>query len=419
MKMKFSSVLKSMEEVSSAKTAILLNIRDRKEYFYTWNSEDMEISLPLCRYTKGFIRESADYFYSDDEIEGLLSDYIASIKKAFVSYRDTYLKKMPVKLILLTGGASRMDFIQQIAREVFGYDGGFYKETNPSLTISNGIALAGRADLRTCSMEDTLLKSDAINTADIATNTIEKTASYIAERVITLTSECYKSFAAKSYDADLESLENDIKRKIDSIDAGSYLTYAYNEVLKDIANNRIIPTINDIVRDYFPDFEIENITSSEHFSLSVNSDNISTISSVISSSLSKIEEGLIEGLGKFLWNLTIGGIAFAESVAANIGIGLINMFRDKPIDSVNVGEVVDAVTINFRDKHTKLSSSRRNDVKKVFCKNASTYKSSICSDIKYKFKSESSLINQINIKGKDDIKAYIRKQIKSARIVLN
>lgn len=33
MKMKFSSVLKSMEEVSSAETAILLNIRDSKEYF--------------------------------------------------------------------------------------------------------------------------------------------------------------------------------------------------------------------------------------------------------------------------------------------------------------------------------------------------------------------------------------------------
>lgn len=104
---------------------------------------------------------------------------------------------MPVKLIFLTGGASRMDFIQQIAREVFAYDGDFYKETNPSLTISNGIALAGRADLRTCSMEDVLLKSDVINKADIATNTIEKTASYIAERVITLTSECYKSLQIK------------------------------------------------------------------------------------------------------------------------------------------------------------------------------------------------------------------------------
>lgn len=419
MKMKFSSVLKSMEEVSSAETAILLNIRDSKEYFYTWNSEDMEISLPLRKYTKGLIKESADYFYSDDEIKGLLSDYIKSIKEAFVSYRDTYLKRMPVKLIFLTGGASRMDFIQQIAREVFAYDGDFYKETNPSLTISNGIALAGRADLRTCSMEDVLLKSDVINKADIATNTIEKTASYIAERVITLTSECYKSFADKSYDDDLESLENDIKRKIDSIDAGSYLTYAYNEVLKDITNNRIIPTINDIVRDYFPSFEIENITSSEHFSLSVNSDNISTISSVISSSLNKIEEGLIEGLGKLLWNVAAGGIVAVESVAANIGIGLINIFRDNPIDYVDVGDVVDEVTISFRDKHTKLSSSRRNDVKKAFCDNVSTYKSSICSDIKYKLKSESSLINQINIKGRDDIKTYIRKQIKSARIMLN
>lgn len=53
----------------------------------------MEISLPLRKYTKGLIKESADYFYSDDEIKGLLSDYIESIKEAFVSYRDTYLKE--------------------------------------------------------------------------------------------------------------------------------------------------------------------------------------------------------------------------------------------------------------------------------------------------------------------------------------
>lgn len=419
MKIRFDNVANAMKNVLSAKTAILLNIRDSKEYFYTYDSEDMEVSLPLRKYTKGLVRESADYFYSDNEIKELLSDYIASIKNAFVSYKDAYLKGMPIKLIFLTGGASRMDFIQQIAREVFDYSGDFYKEVNPSLTISNGIALAGRADLRTYSMENALLTSDVINKADIATSTIEKTASYIAEKVINLTSECYKSFATKSYDDNLESLEKDIKSKIDSIDAGSFLTCAYNEVLKNVTNNRIIPPINDIVKDYFPDFEIENINSSIHFSLAVNSDSISTISSVISSSLSKIEEGIVEGLAKLIWNVAAGGIVAAESVVCNIGIGLINMFRDKPIDYVNVGDVVDEVTISFRDKHTNLSSSRRNDVRKTFSENISTFKNSICSDIKSKLQSESSLITQINSKGQEDIRTYIRKQIKNARIMLN
>lgn len=243
-----------------------------------------------------------------------------------------------------------MDFVQRIAREVFDYKDDFYKEPNPSLTISNGIALAGRADLRTHSMEQVLLQSEVIRNADIASNTIEKTSSLIAQQVIEKVSGCYSSFASRSYDDNLESLENDVKRKVDSIYASSYLTSAYNDVLKEVANKEIIPKINNIVKDYFPDFEIEAIKSSSSFSLNVKSDSISTISSVISSSLNKIEEGLIEGVAKLVWNIGAGTIAAAEGVAVNIGIGLVNIFRDKPIDYVDVGDMVDEVTFSFRDK---------------------------------------------------------------------
>ena len=145
----------------------------------------------------------------------------------------------------------------------------------------------------------------------------------------------------------MESLENDVKRKVDSIYASSYLTSAYNDVLKEVANKEIIPKINNIVKDYFPDFEIEAIKSSSSFSLNVKSDSISTISSVISSSLNKIEEGLIEGVAKLVWNIGVGTIAAAEGVAVNIGIGLVNIFRDKPIDYVDVGDMVDEVTFSF------------------------------------------------------------------------
>lgn len=419
LKKKYSEVLQAMSETSSAETAILLSVRDRKEYFYSYDSEDMEVVLNLRKFTNGKIVKSVEHYYSDEEIKNILTKYVVDIKCAFEKFRDTYLLEKPIKLIFLTGGASRMDFVQQIARDVFKYEDEFYKETNPSLTISNGIALAGRADLRTFSMEQALLASDVIKNTDFATNVIEKTSSKISDIAIEKISDCYSSFASKSYDDNLGSLEKDVKDRIDSIYASSYLTSAYNETLREVANGKIIPTINNIVKDYFPDFAIEGIKSSSSFSLSVNSSNINTVSSVISSSLSTIEEGLVEGLAIGVWNVGMGTVVAVGAVVTKTVIGTINIFRDKKIENIDIGETVDSVIISFRDKSTRLSSSRRIDVKNAFNSNKSSYKYSVGFDIKSKLSSDTSLVSQINNKGREDIRNYIKEQIQNARIMLN
>lgn len=419
LKKKYPNVSQAMSEFSSAETAILLSVRDRKEYFYTYDSEDMEVVLNLRKLTNGKIVKSVEHYYSDDEIKSILAKYVVDIKRAFEKFKDAYLKEKPIKLIFLTGGASRMDFVQQIAREVFNYNDEFYKETNPSLTISNGIALAGRADLRTFSMEQALLNSDVIKNTDFANSVVEKAASKISEVAIDKIASCYSSFASRSYNDNLGSLESDVKKQVDSISASSHLTSAYNEVLRDVANTKIIPTINNIVKDYFPDFAIEGIKSSSYFSLSVNTSSISTISSVISSSLSKIEEGVIEGAAKLLFNLVTGTTALVEGAIIKTGIGIINLFRDKPIKNISIEEFVDDVTVSFRNKSTKLTSTQRTEVKNAFNEKKSSFKSSIASDIKYKLKTETSLLNQINSKGREEIKNYIREQIQNARIMLN
>ena len=228
----------------------------------------------------------------------------------------------------MTGGASRMSFIQDIARKVFHYEGEFYKEVNPSLTISNGIALAGRADMRTFAMEEQLLQSSIIADADIATQTIDSAASAMAKEVIQEVESVYSYFASKGPDDSISSLESDIKRTIDWIDFSSILSQKYNITLKEIANKQIMPQINDIVRDYFPDFEIPNIEANTIFPLNVNANSIPTLSSMISSSLSKITEGFIEGLAKVAWNISIGGAMGLGGMVDNAAIWAINLFRD-------------------------------------------------------------------------------------------
>lgn len=407
--------------VPSADTALLLTMREAKEKFYTFEGEDMECSISVTKITGGAVRGSVEEFFSNADISQILKEYLVEVRECFEKFRDEYIAELPIKLIFMTGGASRMSFIQDIARDVFQYKGEFYKEPNPSLTISNGIALAGRADMRTFAMEEQLLKNSVITNADIASQTIEDAASDIADEVIRKVEAKYSSFASRSYDDSISSLESDIKSAIDSINFSAYLSSAYTSRLRRTANEQVMPKINDIVKDYFPDFEIPNIGSSTMFSLSVNANSISTLSSMISTSVDKITEGLIEGLAKVVWNVGMGAVVAVEGVAANLGIGLVNLFRsDKnQIEYVDVGDAIDGVVINFRDKTTKLSSSRRADVKNEFVTKKSTYRSSINSDIKNKLNSDASLKTQLNEKGRSEIKNYIKAQIASARLMLN
>jgi hypothetical protein len=69
-------------------------------------------------------------------------DFIINIKNTLVS------KKLPIKNIILTGGASRMDFVENIVKEVFGEDCSIFIEKNPSHSVSTGLCKTGITDLR-------------------------------------------------------------------------------------------------------------------------------------------------------------------------------------------------------------------------------------------------------------------------------
>ena len=407
--------------IPSAYTALLSTMREAKENFYTYEGEDMECSISVTKITGGAIRGEVEKFFSNTEINKILKEYFDEVRKCFEKFRDNHIAESPVKLIFMTGGASRMSFIQDIAREVFHYDGEFYKENNPSLTISNGIALAGRADMRTFAMEEDLMEDSLITNADIASQTIEYASSKIAEEVIRKVESKYSSFASRNYDDSISSLEGEIKSAIDSINFSSFICSAYNDRLKEVTNVQIMPSINNIVKDYFPDFEIPNIEANAAFSLSVNANSIPTLSSMITSSLSKITEGFIEGLAKFAWNVIFGGGAMLGGGLVNAGRWIVNRFRNtnNQIEYMDLDHFVNNFIIGFRDKQTKLSSEQRADVKQVFVDNKSEYQSRICLDVKRVMNSDTSLNSQLNEKGRSEIKNYIKAQIASARLMLN
>lgn len=74
--------------------------------------------------------------------------YISDIKSALESYRDNTIPGKKINGVFLTGGASRMNFIQPLVAETLGLslDRVKFDKENPSLTISRGIAMLGTAD---------------------------------------------------------------------------------------------------------------------------------------------------------------------------------------------------------------------------------------------------------------------------------
>ena len=405
----------------TAQTALSLAIRDAKEDFYTYDSEDMECSVSLTKITAGSIKGSVEEYLTKENIDNILTDYYSAIKTCFKEFRDTYIADFPIKLIYMTGGASRMGFIQDIAREVFNYQGDFYRETNPSLTISNGIALAGRADMRTLAMEGELGESPILNNADIATTTKERASIIITDEIMHKLAGVYSDFADSSKDDSISSLERKIEQTIHSINFSSFIKQAYNEELREISNKQIMPKINDIISDYFPEFKVPYIESKATFPLQVIVNNISTLSSIISASLSSITEGFMESLGKHAWNIAFGTFYGVEGMLINGVIWGINQFRDtnKQIEYIDLDEFVSNFTIGFRNKNTNLSSARRADVKKVFDENKSTYHTKICNEVRNILNADSDLKSSIDLRGRNEIKEYIKTQIAKARLMLN
>lgn len=73
--------------------------------------------------------------------------YISQLYQDMADFRDRYISGKPVHGVFMTGGASRMGFVAEKIMRAYGLTKEQVKrDDDPSLTISRGIALLGKAD---------------------------------------------------------------------------------------------------------------------------------------------------------------------------------------------------------------------------------------------------------------------------------
>lgn len=97
--------------------------------------------------------------FAPGELNKILDDagYIKEIEDAMVDFKDNHINGAPIYGVFLTGGASRMDFIKPLIAKIWNIpEDSIYRDQDPSLTISQGVAEVARIDLRTEGMDEGL-----------------------------------------------------------------------------------------------------------------------------------------------------------------------------------------------------------------------------------------------------------------------
>lgn len=154
--------LYGMNEKSKPYNLMLFDFRKSKENYYSGGEQAQWFtSRPdLLNMTSGEENQIdciARCQYSREQVNQLLESYIEGIRTLVKDFKEKELKEQNVSFVFLTGGASRMDFVKGIFRELFNLDASCVESDNdPSSIVARGIALLSYADYITKKREEEL-----------------------------------------------------------------------------------------------------------------------------------------------------------------------------------------------------------------------------------------------------------------------
>lgn len=118
------------------KNALVHYIKNLKEDFYTKELAQLSLDLKNSRILPGLRKRLFDDVNIDKLFleETILSSYISALRNDF----KTIAAQVQPEIVVLTGGASRMPWLQMLVKDVF-VQARVLKDNNPSYVVSDGI----------------------------------------------------------------------------------------------------------------------------------------------------------------------------------------------------------------------------------------------------------------------------------------
>ena len=239
--------------------------------------------------------------------------YIDSIEQAMMSYKRDFIPNQPIYGVFLTGGASRMDFIKDLVCKCWNVKPEqVYRDNDPSLTISQGVAEVARMDLRTEGMDEGLGEAinRLMNNDDIFDTFIDNFGHELWDKVTDAVAAIINFFGETdendySINALQEAISITIRDTIKEVSpqASNFMQEAIETHLKDIQAK-----VDDIIKHYAQ----QGINTNVSYKVAV--PNISDIN--LDGVMDSISERIAEESSQ--WSDTITGAAIGSIVGALI-----------------------------------------------------------------------------------------------------
>ena len=255
--------------------------------------------------------------YQPGELDEFLKEkgYLKSIEDAMIDYKENHIPNQEIYGVFLTGGASRMDFIIPLVCKCWNVEPSqVYRDQDPSLTISQGVAEVARMDLRTDGMDvgleeeiNNLINGNAAYEIFVETfgkDLYEKLTGDIANAII--------SWRDSNNDLSINSMKDRISNAVKngvsdfSPQASSYIENAIQSASADVRKK-----VENIISVY----SSQGMNVSFSTSISLKQVKLSNIN--LDSVLDSISEKLKEDSDG--WGAAIGGAAVGGAIAMLLG----------------------------------------------------------------------------------------------------
>lgn len=197
---------------------LLFEMRKGKEEYYRKAEHKLRKTVDFYQLVSDEDLDVVRCVYKEGELDDYLKQkgYVELISKAMKDYKENHIKGMPIHAAFFTGGASRMDFLQDLVKDLWQVDYVF-RDQNPSLTISHGVAEAARSDVRSGGAGN--IKSEIrkiMNDIDVYGMFSEKLGAKMQEEIQASIATPVCSFKDADEDYCLADLEQSIQNNIES-----------------------------------------------------------------------------------------------------------------------------------------------------------------------------------------------------------
>ena len=235
-------ILAFEQKYPNLKDALLFEARKAKEkvYFHPDMPCRITVNFETIVEDEEFEDTKMKFKYQPGDLNKMLEEkgYIDDIRKAMLTFKNEKIAGKPIYVAFLTGGASRMDFIKQLVKECWGLpDDRIYRDQDPSLTISQGVAVLGRGDVRSGGSQNTknLLEEITKNANDIFTPFAEALTAKVTEEMQNSVVTAFNEFKDCETDVSLNDLQERMGQWIeqDTNNISEWATDCYQQVFEE------------------------------------------------------------------------------------------------------------------------------------------------------------------------------------------